>query len=295
MNSMHSSALNGSSDSAAESVNSSLNRSEAAQRFFSEASNPEVLAIKRRRMISPAEKRRILQAYDRCKKPGERGAVLRRERVYSSMLTGWRKHDRAALGDAAAWTEGQSSGGAAQSRCAAEPRDRPITSPTRASERDHRCPKKTMYLARTADGRGPGVDGLMEVFAELRPQIGIAAACVALSINRAGIYRARARLARRHGAMFPRKRRPRPPLALSEARSVLLLLVLNSERFADLAPAAVFAILLDEGRYHGSVRTMYRLLAWTARAASGASSAPIRRTRSRSCWPFGRRKSGPGT
>jgi len=41
---------------------------------------------------------------------------------------------------------------------------------------------------------------------------------------------------------------------------------LNSERFADTAPAAVHATLLDEGTYIGSVRTMYRLL-----AASGAS------------------------
>lgn len=49
--------------------------------------------------------------------------------------------------------------------------------------------------------------------------------------------------------------------ALSETERSVLLLILNSERFADLAPAAVFAILLDEGRYHGSVRTMYRLLA----------------------------------
>jgi transposase len=47
--------------------------------------------------ISPAEKRRILQAYDRCKNPGERGALLRKERVYSSMISGWRKHDRSAL------------------------------------------------------------------------------------------------------------------------------------------------------------------------------------------------------
>jgi putative transposase len=37
--------------------------------------------------------------------------------------------------------------------------------------------------------------------------------------------------------------------------------VLDSERFADTAPATVFATLLDEGRYHGSVRIMYRLLA----------------------------------
>jgi transposase len=67
----------------------------------SEASNPEVVAIKRRRVISPSEKRRILLAYDRCKMAGERGALLRKERVYSSMLTGWRKQldrlDQAAL------------------------------------------------------------------------------------------------------------------------------------------------------------------------------------------------------
>jgi transposase len=91
------SAMNGSSESSADPVNSSINRSEAAQRFSPEASNPEVLAIKRRRTISPADKRRILQAYDRCKTPAERGALMRRERVYSSMLSGWRKHERAAL------------------------------------------------------------------------------------------------------------------------------------------------------------------------------------------------------
>src|ERR1700687_5244902 len=97
MNSVHSSALNGSSDSSADSVHSSINRSEAAHRSDSGVSNPEVLAIKRRRTISSADKCRILQAYDRCKTPAERGALMRRERVYSSMLSGWRKHDRAAL------------------------------------------------------------------------------------------------------------------------------------------------------------------------------------------------------
>lgn len=37
--------------------------------------------------------------------------------------------------------------------------------------------------------------------------------------------------------------------------------MLHSERFADLAPEQVHAILLDEGTYLCSVRTMYRLLA----------------------------------
>jgi transposase len=85
------SAKNGSSEPSDGLIHSSLNRSEAAHRSASEPSSPEVVAVKRRRLISPSEKRRILQAYDRCKLPGERGALLRKERVYSSMLTGWRK------------------------------------------------------------------------------------------------------------------------------------------------------------------------------------------------------------
>ena len=40
-----------------------------------------------------------------------------------------------------------------------------------------------------------------------------------------------------------------------------LLDILNGQRFADTAPAAVHATLLDEGSYVASVRTMYRLLA----------------------------------
>jgi putative transposase len=55
--------------------------------------------------------------------------------------------------------------------------------------------------------------------------------------------------------------RPRPPLAFSIAEQEYLLGVLDSERFADTAPATIYATLLDEGHYHGSVRTMYRLLA----------------------------------
>ena len=70
-----------------------------------------------------------------------------------------------------------------------------------------------------------------------------------------------------------RPARPRSPLALSEAEQALVLDALCSERFADTAPAAVHATLLDEGCYLGSVRTMYRLL------AANASSAERRRQR----------------
>jgi putative transposase len=48
--------------------------------------------------------------------------------------------------------------------------------------------------------------------------------------------------------------------ALTEEEQETLLSVLNSERFADLSPREVYATLLSEGVYHGSVSTMYRLL-----------------------------------
>src|SRR2546425_910939 len=53
--------------------------------------DPEVPAKAQRRRF-PAEYRlRILKQADACKKPGELGALLRREGLYSSLLTNWRR------------------------------------------------------------------------------------------------------------------------------------------------------------------------------------------------------------
>ncbi len=53
--------------------------------------DPEVPATVQRRRF-PAEYRlRILKQADACKKPGEVGALLRREGLYSSLLTNWRQ------------------------------------------------------------------------------------------------------------------------------------------------------------------------------------------------------------
>jgi transposase-like protein len=51
----------------------------------------EVVPRARRRTFSNADKRRILQAADLCTKPGEVGALMRREGVYSSSLSTWRR------------------------------------------------------------------------------------------------------------------------------------------------------------------------------------------------------------
>ena len=60
--------------------------------------DPEVVAIARRRQFSPTEKRRIVAAADRCSQPGEIGALLRREGIYSSQLAAWRKNRATAGG-----------------------------------------------------------------------------------------------------------------------------------------------------------------------------------------------------
>ena len=53
--------------------------------------DPEVAEVARRRQFSPAEKRPILAAADACSKPGDIGALLRREGIYSSHLRTWRR------------------------------------------------------------------------------------------------------------------------------------------------------------------------------------------------------------
>lgn len=96
--------------------------------------------------------------------------------------------------------------------------------------------------------------------AELAPVLGVRAACEALGLPQAGFYR-------RH-RQSPSPARPAPvpqrdraqPRALSAAERTAILAELHDERFVDLAPAEVWAILLDEGRYLGSVSTFYRLL-----------------------------------
>jgi transposase-like protein len=63
--------------------------------------DPEVVATARRRQFTSGDKRRILEAADRCTQPGEIGALLRKEGIYSSHLTTWRRQraadERAAL------------------------------------------------------------------------------------------------------------------------------------------------------------------------------------------------------
>src|SRR3970040_181598 len=53
--------------------------------------DPGVEAKPQRRRFTAEYKLRILRAVERAKEPGEVGAILRREGLYSSQLTSWRR------------------------------------------------------------------------------------------------------------------------------------------------------------------------------------------------------------
>ena len=68
---------------------------EGARRATEDASpfappNPEVAATAQRRHFSAADRARILSAADACNQPGDIGALMRREGIYSSLLSTWR-------------------------------------------------------------------------------------------------------------------------------------------------------------------------------------------------------------
>ncbi len=63
------------------------------------AANPEVSERPRRRTFTAKEKLRILQEADRASGAGEIGALLRREGLYSSALTDWRRQRDAGILD----------------------------------------------------------------------------------------------------------------------------------------------------------------------------------------------------
>ena len=67
---------------------------EKAQEFIQQIMEEEVTELldrPLRRRFSPSYKLRIVEEADRCTEPGEVGQLLRREGLYSSHLTTWRK------------------------------------------------------------------------------------------------------------------------------------------------------------------------------------------------------------
>jgi putative transposase len=88
-------------------------------------------------------------------------------------------------------------------------------------------------------------------------QLPVTHACAALGMPRSSYYRVQ------HPAQPLSEPAPRskPPRSLSEGERSQVRSLLNSERFVDSSPRQVYATLLDEGQYHCSIRTLYRILA----------------------------------
>ncbi len=102
------------------------------------------------------------------------------------------------------------------------------------------------------------LDGRVAAFA---PKVGVDVACRACAVNPRSFRHRRQRdedrLPRR-AASEPTSRAPHRA-SLSDAEKDRIVEVLCSERFSDLAPARVYATLLDEGASLCSERQMYRL------------------------------------
>jgi putative transposase len=94
----------------------------------------------------------------------------------------------------------------------------------------------------------------MATIMTLGPELSIVAGCSALGLARATFYRL---LRPVHGPALKRA----SPRALPTHERMAVLAALHEPRFVDLAPAEVYATMLDEGRYLCSERTMYRVLA----------------------------------
>jgi putative transposase len=96
--------------------------------------------------------------------------------------------------------------------------------------------------------------------AGLAATVGVRQACEAVGVARASYYRRhRTSPAPPRPTSIPHRDRPQPR-ALGQAEQQAILEQLHSDRFVDSSPAEVWATLLDEGVYLGSVSTFYRLL-----------------------------------
>src|SRR2546429_551000 len=96
----------------------------------------------------------------------------------------------------------------------------------------------------------------MAAVEDLSAVVGVKRACQGLCVPRSGLYRRR----RRRLSPLPSGALRSSARRLKNDEKSAVLACLHEERFQDCSPAQVYASLLDDGQYHCSVRTMYRLL-----------------------------------
>ena len=186
---------------------------------------------------------------------GDVAALLRREGLYSSHLSSWRRQrDEVAKAGLASRKRGRKAK-------AEDPRVKELERENARLQRRLARVETMLEIQKNLRITGDPPEStrqlrerLMVAAEELAGQIGqTTEACEALGVARSTLYR------RRQVTPEP-KRRPRPHRALDETEREEVLGALHCERFVDKAPAQVWATLLDEGTYLCSIRTMYRIL-----------------------------------
>ena len=182
------------------------------------------------------------------------GQVLRREGLYSSHLTTWRKAAHSGSLKALSKKRGR------------KPERNPLDEKVRKLERRNARLENELrkaHLIIDVQGKVAGAAGdkprrrdkLLKAADELAKHVGVKPACAALEVSRSTLYR------RRGPSTGQQQPRPTPARALSETERGEVFDTLCSERFVDRSPAEVVATLLDEEVYLCSERTMYRVLA----------------------------------
>jgi hypothetical protein len=220
--------------------------------------DPEVLAKARSRRYSASYKAKILAEYQELDKAGK-GALLRREGLYMSLIAAWRtQRDQGALA-ASAKPAGRSVG---SGECQAAQGGRaPGRRAGQGSEGDRGAGKALRAVGsardRQPDERERAHAMTDEAITELAPLVGTREACRVTGRPQANHYR---RHRQSPAPQRPKRERKPQPRALSTTERAQVRAVLNSPEHVDKAPAAVYHELLDEGTYLASVSTMYRVL-----------------------------------
>ena len=221
------------------------------------APDPEVPAKAQRRRFTAEYRLRILKRADACKRPGELGALLRREGLYSSHLANWRRQrEQGALRDMRGRRRG--------------PTPRPIDPRVKQLEAENRRLQRKLQRAETIIalqkkvaeilGDPPDTprhrrDRLMRAIEAVTAKGETSALCQSIGVSRASLYR---------------RRRPTPPRPAPRAVAGARWSLPNGEPSATRCTARGLSInrppksmrrCLRSRPNLCSPRTMYRVLA----------------------------------
>ena len=190
---------------------------------------------------------------------GDKGALLRREGLYSSHIVEWRRARDVAVVDGLSPRTRQpattpDAAALAKANCRIQRLEADLAKHKLALEIAGKAHALLEMLAESAC-REQAQAVIDACVADLVPLIGTEAACRAAGKAKATHYRAN-----QPPKLGPLPPRPTPANALTEVEVDRLLELLRSERFRDLAPAQALVMLLDDDVYLASISTMYRVL-----------------------------------